>query len=75
MNKPKDDGPLAFPSEPFTSDLRSGMTLRDYFAAKAMQGLVVIAGDHRYGEVVYDEPRLVKRAYSLADAMLEERKK
>jgi hypothetical protein len=46
----------------------AGMTLRDYFAAKAMQGY--ITGDYD----VY--PReIVQRAYAIADAMLEEREK
>lgn len=50
----------------FPDDFNEGMTLRDYFAAKAM--------------VLY-EPREVyvhkaaKRAYELADAMLEARSK
>ena len=44
------------------------MTLRDYFAAKAMQGY--ITGDYD----VY--PReIVQRAYAIADAMLEEKEK
>ena len=45
-----------------------GMTLRDYFAAKAMQGL--IANDFKSCSV--DVP-ISARAYELADAMLEER--
>jgi hypothetical protein len=43
-----------------------GMTLRDYFAAKAMQGLIEEFG--------WDISRLVKKAYEIADAMLEARK-
>lgn len=44
-----------------------GMTLRDYFAAKAMQGLLARDGDHlaHAGKAIL--------AYGIADAMLTER--
>lgn len=42
-----------------------GMTLRDYFAAKAMQSMVVL--DHMGASI------LAKQAYEVADAMLKER--
>jgi hypothetical protein len=45
-----------------------GMTLRDYFAAKAMQGYIV--GDYD----VYPH-QIAQRAYAIADAMLEEQAK
>jgi hypothetical protein len=45
-----------------------GMTLRDYFAAKAMQGY--IAGE--YDVYPYEIPI---KAYKMADIMLEERRK
>jgi hypothetical protein len=45
------------------------MTLRDYFAAKAMQGLV--ASDIEIGP---DQvPHIVESAYIMADAMLKAR--
>jgi len=44
----------------------SGMTLRDYFAAKAMQGLLQYAYAHADRASV---------AYKVADAMLAEREK
>lgn len=44
-----------------------GMTLRDYFAAKAMQGLFAAAEN-------YQTKELVDYAYEVADAMLEARK-
>jgi len=44
-----------------------GMSLRDYFAAKALQGLLANP-EHTWGESVY-----AKFAYKLADAMLESR--
>jgi len=46
---------------------QTGMDLRDYFAAAAMQGL--LASDVR---APLDE--FVKRAYEVADAMMEARK-
>ena len=57
----------AFPNN-FTIEKFKGMTLRDYFAAKAMQALI-------------SEPSLTatmeefaNRAYQIADAMMEQRK-
>lgn len=45
-----------------------GMTLRDYFAAKAMQGMMA---DHTRDSYPLD---LAKHGYAIADAMLEARK-
>ena len=44
-----------------------GMTLRDYFAAKAMQSLIVHYGSQGIG--------LASLSYEMADAMLAEREK
>lgn len=66
-----DNGGAAFPlKEPTTSDFE-GMTLRDYFAAKAMQALLPTISEFpdenwRYG-VALD-------AYQMADAMLKVRR-
>ena len=46
-----------------------GMTLRDYFAAKAMQGDVASASQ----ETALNLPRLAKWAYQVADEMLKAR--
>ena len=46
-----------------------GMTLRDYFAAKAMQGM--ITGTHMWADREDDD--LAGCAYDLADAMLKAR--
>jgi len=71
MNMINDGGP-AFPIHPgaamdgqLVRDTQ-GMTLRDYFAAKAMQGLLAAWGEHdvtEFSEIASD-------AYRLADAML-----
>lgn len=47
------------------------MTLRDYFAAKAMQGFIT-NHDTRRSDLI-DVPQLAKSAYYIADAMIEER--
>jgi hypothetical protein len=47
---------------------QNGMTLRDYFAAKAMQGMMV---DVHIPDCNY----IAKTAYEMADAMLEARQK
>jgi hypothetical protein len=47
-----------------------GMTMRDYFAAKAMQGM--LAGLLAYGhDIMWNE--IAKDAYKMADAMLKAR--
>lgn len=72
----KDGGP-AFPIEDLQTYLQiypkgnnpCGMTLRDYFAAKAMQSLV--------GQVAWVEEIdiIPTRCYKIADAMLAQREK
>ena len=49
-------------------DPNQGMTLRDYFAAKAMAALVVVYTDDK---AIVDE--YSQRAYAIADAMLKAR--
>lgn len=66
--KIKDGGP-AFPLQsigPHFPAGYSGMTLRDYFAAKAMQGFCTI-------EMYPSMENIARDAYALADAMLEAR--
>lgn len=48
------------------SVLEGGMTLRDYFAAKAMQGLVTRIGKHDADLIAHD-------AYAMADTMIKAR--
>jgi len=48
-------------------DPNQGMTLRDYFAAKAMQGLLAT------GKSDYLDEHVALDAYNLADAMLKQR--
>lgn len=76
MNTDKTGGP-AFPRAGAALDTRSyqelkgladGMTLRDYFAAKAMQALLIDVSLH-----AEDLPSFAASAYMMADAMLKAR--
>ena len=65
----KDTGGPAFPCHPgIENPIYDGMTLRDYFAAKAMQAIL---SDPDYDK---EDSALAKAAYYVADAMLEARK-
>ena len=70
MNKPTN--PQAFPrnildhGHGVTSTHESGMTLRDYFAAKAIEGATVSAASN----VRFNHALIAEEAYLLADAML-----
>mgnify|MGYP000918086892 FL=1 len=84
----KDNGGPAFP---MIRDMRNnpdwdheaGMTLRDYFAAKAMQAIItklpVVDREGEFGAPVEDKIKynadIANSAYWIADAMLEERAK
>lgn len=61
----KETGGPAFPDPQENWRGEKGMTLRDYFAAKAMQGLIT-GGSTNPVDVA-------KAAYIVADAMLKER--
>lgn len=65
----KENGGPAFPEE-WNGQQVSGMTLRDYFAAKAMQGLCA------HQEIGFNPyVKIAEAAYNQADAMLAERAK
>ena len=68
MKKP--ENPSAFPSSyiPNEEHFEPGISLRDYFAAKAMQGLIAKHGNPRGTEGL-----LTSDSYNIADAMLTER--
>ena len=68
MNETKDGGP-AFPLVAQNWH-REGMTLRDFFAAKAMQGMLAEDG----GGALNNE-ELAEFAYVIADAMLKARER
>lgn len=72
----KDNSGPAFPIHPGAAfdgqrvDETQGMTMRDYFAAKALQGMCADPGTAGTRGV-----DIVEEAYELADAMLKEREK
>lgn len=64
---------LAFPhsfSNEYPTEIVGGMTLRDYFAAKAMQAHTVGRGDFADS----NKRTIAECSYDMADAMLEARK-
>lgn len=74
MSKYETGGP-AFPETPVgeTYEGSSGMSLRDYFAAKALPGCIAAIMSlecHRWFPTDF-----AQEAYKMADAMLEERAK
>ena len=60
-------GGAAFPTN--RDSLYLGMSLRDYFAAKAMQGAIACCPS----EKILDIPGIADGAYRMADAMLKAR--
>jgi hypothetical protein len=64
MSAPINDGGPAFPT-PAGIQHNDGMTLRDYFAAAALQGNLI--------EPTANNEEVAKCAYQLADAMLRAR--
>lgn len=78
MNEIKDNGGPAFP-EQFVADgvlmaSHSGMSIRDWFAGMALQG--IISGDQDFATEGYPSALDVTHmAYKYADAMLAERNK
>jgi len=70
----KDSGGPAFPSHGSMGEVVcDGMTLREYFAAKAMQGMLCNGFVPAMGQDNYEDFNYVKIAYRMADAMLAER--
>lgn len=74
----KDNGGPAFPSGndvifgEWSTNGHAGMTLRDYFAAKALQG---ICASENHLDRIGSFEGAARTAYELADAMIAERNK
>lgn len=69
----KDNGGPAFPCEfggTYQNRTSEGISIRDYFAAKAMQGMIA-----SYGYLRSEVDVIAGSAYDCADAMLKERDK
>jgi hypothetical protein len=85
MNDTKPDNPDAFPIVKLGDEsyvVETGMTLRDYFAAKALQGamsnfkLLEGIAKELHGDLEVELPKkLAADVYKVADAMLAERSK
>lgn len=58
-------------------EVHYGLTIRDYFAAKAMQAMLSFPGDERRGNHYNNNTPegVAEMAYNYADAMLAEREK
>jgi len=71
MSADTNTGGQAFPNEGFNGwgKPEEGMTLRDYFAAKAMQGYMANKSNPMHFQPTED----AQWAYSIADAMLKAR--
>ena len=71
MTDKKETGGPAFPlpNVPQSWASGKGMTLRDYFAAKAMQGMLAACS----GWSESQQERLAKCSYAMADEMLKEK--
>jgi hypothetical protein len=68
MKTPSNDGGAAFP----VMYVSEGMTLRDYFAAKALAGMLINYTTQKFG---VGEQTCAKGAYQFADAMLAARER
>lgn len=89
MNGAVNNGGPAFPCTQYTNGISpsghsEGLSLRDYFAAKAMQGMLAVPDDQRYGDradktlsveqwQTWAVTGVVEHAYRVADAMLKAR--
>jgi hypothetical protein len=74
-NFPPPTGGPAYPTNQYSTGISpnghsQGMTLRDYFAAKAMQGFMA----NKANPMHYQPKQDAEWAYSIADSMLEARK-
>lgn len=74
MKTPSNDGGPAFPAPMNGPDGRTqhGMTLRDYFAAQALAGMLINYTTQKFG---VGEQTCAKGAYEFADAMLAARER
>ena len=71
MSDWKDNGGPAFPVADDVAQYNSGMTLRDWFAGQAMAAELVAWGN---SSTEGHEINIARRAFAMADAMLEARK-
>ena len=74
-NEKKPENPQAFPCEKFEPE--KGMTLRDYFAAKAMQAILTAMYSSPVPETLSEISKqfdlVAPNSYAFADKMLKQR--
>ena len=69
----KPNNPFAFPySDGLNGYMQDGMTLRDYFAAKAMQSMLSNSSMYRFLSIVAFR-EISKYSYEISDEMLKQR--
>ena len=70
-------GDTQLPDNPpaWTTETHHGMTLRDWFAGKALMGLLTCEQTHPKSVLQSSNEELAQCSYELADAMLQEREK
>ncbi len=68
--------PYAFP-HPYGAQGCDGMTLRDWFAGQALNGMLagLILDDGHHSPVIGEPEVFARKVYAIADAMLTERTK
>ncbi|WP_338524862.1 hypothetical protein [Erwinia aphidicola] len=66
----KETGGPAFPVDVDGRNYHPGQTLRDYFAGKALQGMMASLRKNDYGSCEVDGPNFAKGAYLMADYMI-----
>jgi hypothetical protein len=77
MSEPIDDGGHAYPTLFTTPDIGSGlkgMTLRDWFAGQAMQGMLSNPANYGSSHEWRDDATVAEQAYEIADDMIKARK-
>jgi hypothetical protein len=70
MNHFNKDGGSAFPQAEYPHLGQAGMTLRDYFAAKAMASILNAAANAGLAADPENAAPIAKASYFMADAML-----
>jgi hypothetical protein len=68
----KPPNPNAFPADT-VQESYSGMSLRDYFANSAMQGIMSMENKGTYGTLEECYQKIAEISYAIADAMLKAR--
>ena len=77
MSEHIDDGGPAFPMQVRLAngtDNFSGMSLRDWFAGQALQGMLSNPANYGSGHEWRDDATVAEQSYEIADDMIKDRK-